>query len=275
MSATLPGLTPVQASLFLTLCGRALDSRARHPFLGDRTADEILARIGYDCSRFPMPASSVTDIALRAKKLDAVVRRFVARHTDAVVLDLGAGLDSRMTRVAPPVGVDWYDIDYPEVIALRTEAIGQKTKAEAIGTDLTEPGWLDAVPTARPAVIVADGLVAFLNQDAFVTLLHRLVDHFPSGEIAFNGYTRFHTWVLKRYRGTASIADAVANPGFDDPRDPERWEPRLRLAEEILLTREPEVAAYPPAIRLLTRLAARSTAVSRRGTTVLRYRFPP
>ncbi len=274
MSATLPDLTPVQASLFLTQCGRALDSRARHPFLGDQTADEILARIGYDCSRFPMPASSVTDIALRAKKLDGVVRRFVARHTGAVVLDLGAGLDSRMTRVAPPAGVDWFNVDYPEVTALRAEAIGQE-KAEAIAADLTEPGWLDAVPTGRPAVIVADGLVAFLAQDAFVTLLHRLVDHFPSGEIAFNGYTRFHTWVLKRYRGTASIADVVANPGFDDPRDPERWEPRLRLAEEILLTREPEVAAYPPAIRLVTRLAAHSTALSRRGTTVLRYRFPP
>jgi O-methyltransferase involved in polyketide biosynthesis len=275
VSATLPGLTPAQASLFLTLCGRALDSRAPQPFLGDAAADDVLARIGDDCSRFPMPASLVTDIALRAKKLDRVVRRFVARHTDAVVLDLGAGLDSRMTRVAPPAGVDWYDVDFPEVIALRAEAVEQKPKAETIATDLTEPGWLDAVPTGRPAVIVADGLVAFLAQDAFVTLLHRLVDHFPSGEIAFNGYTRFHTWVLKRYRGTASIADAVANPGFDDPRDPERWETRLRLVEEILLTREPEVAAYPPAIRLLTRLAARSTAVSRRGTTVLRYRFPP
>ena len=78
MSATLPGLTPAQASLFLTLCGRALDSRAPQPFLGDPTADDILARIGYDCSRFPMPASSVTDIALRAKKLDrrgAALRR--------------------------------------------------------------------------------------------------------------------------------------------------------------------------------------------------------
>ena len=268
-----PALTSVQASLFLTQCGRALDSRARRPFLGDPTADAILARTGYDCARFPMPASSVTDIALRAKKLDRVVRRFVARQTDAVVLDLGAGLDSRMSRVAPPPGIDWFNVDHPEVIALRAEAIGQE-KARAIATDLTEPGWLDAVPTERPAVIVADGLVAFLAQDAFVTLLHRLVDHFPSGEIAFNGYTRFHTWVLKRYRGTASIADVVTNPGFDDPRDPERWEPRLRLAEEILLTREPEVAAYPPGIRLVTRLAARSTALSRRGTTVLRYRFP-
>lgn len=49
---------------------------------------------------------------------------------------------------------------------------------------------------------------------------------------------------------------------------------RARLAQEILLTREPEVASYPPAIRLWTRLAAHSATLSRRGTTVLRDRFP-
>jgi O-methyltransferase involved in polyketide biosynthesis len=274
MITSLQTLTPVQASLYLTLSGRALDSRTPRPFLGDPMADKILTKIGYDAAQFPMPASSVTDIALRAKKLDDIVRHFVARHPDAVVLDLGAGLDSRMSRVAPPAGIDWYDVDFPEVVALRAEALGKGIRAHNVAADLTDPGWLEAVPTGRPGVIVADGLIAFLAQDAFVTLLHRLVDHFPSGEIAFNGYTRFHMWVLKRYRGTASIADVVANPGFDDPHDPERWEPRLRLAQEILLTREPEVAEYPPALRLMTRLAAHSTAISRRGTTVLRYRFP-
>jgi hypothetical protein len=81
-------------------------------------------------------------------------------------------------------------------------------------------------------------------------------------------------WAVKHYRGTASIADVAVNPGFDDPRAPERWEPRLRLVEEILLARAPEVAAFPPLLRFVTRLVARSTALSRRGTSVLRYRFP-
>src|SRR4029453_8735926 len=93
-------------------------------------------------------------------------------------------------------------------------------------------------------------LVAFLAQQAFVSLLNLLTAHFPHGEIAFNGYTRFHMWVLKRYRGTAAIADAVANPGFDDPHAPERWDPQYELVEEVFLTRAPEVAAFPPGVRL-------------------------
>jgi O-methyltransferase involved in polyketide biosynthesis len=129
VNPTLPALTPVQASLYLTLCGRALDSRARHSFLADPTGTEIATRLGYGCSGFPMPASSVTDIALRSKKLDDVVRRFVAAHLDAVVLDLGAGLDGRMVRVAPPDTVVWYDVDFPAVIALRTEVLPPRPNA--------------------------------------------------------------------------------------------------------------------------------------------------
>ena len=51
------------------------------------------------------------------------------------------------------------------------------------------------------------------------------------------------------------VADGLLrSPGFDDPR-------------------EPEVAQFPPALRWFTSLSARSTARSRKGTTVLHYRF--
>lgn len=273
MEITLPAFTPVEQSLFLTLGGRALDSRSPRPFLSDKMADEIVGKIGYDLAQFPMAASKTFDIAVRAKKLDDVVRQFVARHPEAVGLDLGAGFDSRVFRIDLPPTVDWYDVDFPAVIAARRQLMPRRPNAHNIAADLTDPCWLDEVPADRPAVIVADGLVAFLAQDDFVTLLNRLTSHFPSGELAFNAYTRFHVWALKHYRGTRSIAAVVPNPGFDDPHEPERWNPRLELVEEIFLTRAPEVAQLPLGIRFVTRLAARSTAVSRRGTTVLRYRF--
>ena len=122
-------------------------------------------------------------------------------------------------------------------------------------------------------MIVADGLMAFLTQDDMIGLLDCLVSHFPSGEVAFNGYTRFAIWAAKHYHGTQSVADLIRSPGFDDPHEPERWNPRLRLVKEILLTRATEVAQFPPALRWFTRLSAHSAALSRRGTTVLHYHF--
>lgn len=273
MAITLPALTPVENSLFLTLFGRALDSRLPHSILGDTTAADISRQLGKDPDSFPMAPSKTYDISLRAKKLDDIVRQFVASHPDAVVLDLGVGLDSRRFRVEPPSTVDWYDIDFPDVVAVRRQVMAQPAKVHSIGADLADPHWLDGIPTDRPAVIVADGLLAFLAQDVVVSLLKRLIDHFPSGEVAFNAYTRFHVWAIKHYRGADSIADVVVNPGFDDPHDPESWDPRLKLVEEYFTCRDPEVASFPLGIRLITQLASHSTAIARRGTAVVRYAF--
>jgi O-methyltransferase involved in polyketide biosynthesis len=52
-----------------------------------------------------------------------------------------------------------------------------------MGADVTGADWLDAIPSDRPAVIVADGLMAFLTLDEMASLLNRLIDHLPSGEI--------------------------------------------------------------------------------------------
>jgi O-methyltransferase involved in polyketide biosynthesis len=281
MSITLPAFTPAQESLFLTLVGRALDSRLPRPFLGDAMADEIITAVGYNLAKFPAlnmkildPKSRVFDIAVRAKRIDELVRGFVVRHPDAVVLDLGAGLDSRMFRVDPPQTVDWYDIDFPEVIALRPQLLPQPANVHNIGTDLADPNWLDNVATGRPTVIVADGLVAFLTQDDFISLLNRLISHLPSGELAFNLYTTSAIWALKHTPGMAAIAGGVINPGFNDPRQPESWVGGLRLVEEIFLTRAPEVVELPLILRLTSRLAAPSATVSRQiGTTILHYRF--
>jgi O-methyltransferase involved in polyketide biosynthesis len=281
MSIALPEFTPTQESLFLTLGSRALDSRLPRPFLGDTMADEILATIGYDLEKFPQLTtrlldrrSRVFDAAVRAKVLDEMVRRFVLRQPDGLVLDLGAGLDGRISRVNPPPNVQWYDVDFPRVIALRRQLLPQPANVYNIGADLTDPDWLGDIPRERPAMIVADGLVLFLRQDDFVSLLNRLTAHFPGGELALNAYTTWAIWMFKHSRAMSAIAGGVANCGFNDPRKLELWVNGLTLVEEIFLTRAPEVAELPLIGRLTSRLAACSTVASRMmRTMVLRYRF--
>jgi len=114
MAVTLPAFTPLEDSLFLTLYARALDNRRPHPILGDAVADQLVDKLDYDFGQLHIDTNLILNVALRAKKLDQVASRLLARHPDAVGLDLGAGLDTRVFRVAPPPTVDWYDIDFPE-----------------------------------------------------------------------------------------------------------------------------------------------------------------
>ncbi|MBB5787503.1 class I SAM-dependent methyltransferase [Jiangella mangrovi] len=264
MAVALPAFTPLEDSLFLTLYARALDDRRPQPILGDEVADRLVGELDYDFTQLHPDTNLILNVALRARKLDQVAGSFIARHPDAVGLDLGAGLDSRVFRLDPPETVDWYDVEFPAVTETRREVLDERAGAHVIAADVRDPGWLDAVPAGRPAVIVADGMMAFLSQDELVTLWTRLIDHFSTGEIAFNSYTRFAIWIAKHARGTKTVADLVTFAGMDDPRAPERWNPKLRLVREILLSREPEVAEFPPGWRRYHR---------RTGTIVLHYEF--
>ncbi|MER6950836.1 class I SAM-dependent methyltransferase [Nonomuraea sp. NPDC000554] len=267
-----PALTTIQETLLLTLYARALDSRLPGSILHDTMSDEVVKRLDYDFAKLKASASVVSGTALRGAKLDDVVRRFCRANPRAVVLDLGCGLDTRVFRCDPPDGVDWYDIDYPEVIKLRADVVPERAHAHRVAADITAAGWLDAIPSDRPAMIVAEGVMPFLPEETFQALTRTLTAHFPSGELALNGYTRFAGWSM-RYHPAMKALGIRGGEGFDDPREPEGWRAGLTLAGEQLLTRAPEVASFPQPLRALSRLMALSTAVSRQGARILRYRF--
>ncbi|EMD24189.1 class I SAM-dependent methyltransferase [Amycolatopsis azurea] len=263
-------LDPLRETLLLTLHARALDAGLPNPILGDARSIDIAEQIDYDFTKLKLKPSLICGTASRAKKLDEAVRAFVADHPDAVVLDLGCGLDTRVLRCDPPAGVDWYDVDFPDIADLRQRFLPDRSLR--IGTDLTERGWLDPLPRDRPAMIVAEGLLPFLPGDSFQRMVRDLTAHFGTGELAVNGYTRFAAWSMK-YHPTIRTIGITAAQGFDDPRDPETWDAGLTLAEEQLLARAPEVDDFPQPLRAVTRLMSHSVALSRQGTRVLRYRF--
>jgi hypothetical protein len=78
MSTTLPAFTPIEETLYLTLCGRALDNHLPHPILADPMAEQLVHKLGYDCGRFRLSTSPTINIAHRARKLDQIAQRFIA-----------------------------------------------------------------------------------------------------------------------------------------------------------------------------------------------------
>src|SRR5581483_11582398 len=143
-----------------------------------------------DFESLGVPSSAVRQTALRAKMLDARVRAFVAQHPDAVVVALGAGVDTGMLRVGPPATVDWYNVDLPHVIALRDQLLPAGDHGHSLAASLADDGWADQIPSDRPTMLVADGLLAFLSEPVVVNLFRTIPEYFRSGEIALNDYGR-------------------------------------------------------------------------------------
>lgn len=252
--------TGVKETLLYTLYFRALDQRSASPIVGDSWAPGLVERIadnkGLRTAR--RGASGRFSPLLRARRLDDWTRAFLDRHPAAVVLHLGCGLDSRVFRIDPPPGVDWYDVDYPEVIELRGRLYPEREHTHAIAASVTDPDWVAGIPAGRPVLVVAEGLVMYLTEAELRALLDRLTGRFSRGELIFDASGKLQTLVTRLFRWT-----------LGDPYDLERWNPALTLREQIPLTADhPRIPSR--GYRLLFR-AMNAIPATRRAMTLLRY----
>lgn len=237
----------VEWTNLVTLYLRAYESRSKQPILGDKAAAATVERIDYDFGRIhrmSLPVSNQYLVALRARKFDDWCADFLTRHPDAVVLHLGCGLDGRAFRLAVPPSVLWFDVDQPSVIGLRRRLYDDTEHYHMIGSSVTEPQWLDQVPTGRPTLMVAEGLLMYLPEDEVRRLLQRLIDQFRGGEMHFDTLSALAPLMSKIFtRGIISW-------GIRDARKIAAWHPRLRFLEQT-----PALTGYPripsAAVRLI------------------------
>jgi O-methyltransferase involved in polyketide biosynthesis len=270
-------LSPVEQTAFLTEYARALDSQSTRSILGDALAYEAVNKIDYDFAGLGVQTSVVCQTALRAKMLDDRVRHFVGKHPDAVVIDLGAGLDGGFYRVAPPTSVDWYSVDLAGIVRVRDQALPVATQSHSVPVSLSDPSWPESIPGDRPTILVADGLFAFLTESVIVGIFRRITEHFGSGELAFNDYGRIgpvsriavKVFPQKMFK---DVGSQWGYPGFKDAHHPQSWNPRMLLVEEASLTKQPEVDLFPRALRVATRLTGATKACARKAR-ILRYVF--
>lgn len=264
-------LSGERETLLVTLYAKALESRSPASILKDSVAEAIVQRLDYDFARLGLGARDATSLAIRAKFLDDLVRRFIAAHPDAIVLNLGCGLDSRIARIDPPAGIRWFDLDYPDVIDIRRRFYPARDGYAMIGSSVTEAGWLEAVPHDSRAIIIAEGLLPYLGTDDVPQLLNRVTAHFPGGELAFDGYSSLGLALLPLHPAIRATG-ATLHWAIDDPKELERQVPRLTFVAEIAGADFEDLAQAPWPMQMLARCFS-AIPVLRRIGRMLRYRF--
>jgi len=229
--------TGVQSTMLVTLFLRAVDAEAPHPVLPDRYAAEAVARIDHDWGRLDRRSSRSArySVVLRASQLDDWTGEFLRRTPDATVLQLGCGLDTRAFRLAPPAGVRWYDVDLPDVIALRRRLYQDSDRYRMIASSVTDESWLDQIPTDRPVLVVAEGLLMYPAEADVRRLLRRITDRFGSGQLLFDGAAHWMvttTRLLKRVLGRRYPYPPFRT-GIRDGAELARWDPALRCRDRV------------------------------------------
>ncbi|MGW0208582.1 class I SAM-dependent methyltransferase [Streptomyces sp. NPDC003233] len=264
-------LAGVHETLLATLQARAMDNRQPEPVLGDATAEDLLRRIDYDFSRIRTATKDVRIVTYRARKLDEWTSEFLSVHSDAMVLHLACGLDSRAFRLKVPPGVQWIDVDVPDVIELRKRLYPNRDRYRMIGASVTTDEWLSSVADDRPTLVIAEGLTPYLQEADGEAMLRRLTRHLPSGAVMFDAVL---PWTLRvaKYSQLLRATGATFSWGIGEPRLLERRVPGLRFVEQWSLLDSPHLASSRPVERAVA-AAMRSVPQLRYAHRLLRYAF--
>ena len=265
-------LTGVPETMLATLYARALDAEASHPVLGDEMAREIVGRIDYDWRKTTVKPRSAATVMVRSAQFDNWAAQFLAAHERATVLHVGCGLDTRVFRLDPGPGVEWYDIDYPNVISLGQQLFPRRDHHHLVPSSATDPAWLQTIPADRPTLLLAEGVLPYLTEDDSLALLRRVVDRFPSGEVQFDAYSPFGINASNRSNKVIRRSGATLRWPVSGPEDVTRAVPGLRLLASVPAFQTDAVARLPTGYRLMFAAMALIPAL-RNMAQYLRYEF--
>jgi O-methyltransferase involved in polyketide biosynthesis len=269
--------TKEKETMLMTLSGRATQSQWKNPILRDPWAEEAMRHIDYDMSKSLKGVSSwsmwrdigCTIIATRAATFDLLTTRYLADHPDATVLHVGCGMDSRVFRVNPSASVQWFDVDYPDVIGLRRQLFPERNAYHLIGAPLEDLRWLDEVPRDRPGLLIAEGVLMYLSEAEVKALLNAVTGHFPSGQMIFDVV---HPMILKRVGSNVGGTGATYKWGLNDPQDIRQLEPKLELIKEFRMHELVAFSRFPFWVRALLRAQEVNPALRRMNRMVV-YRY--
>jgi len=231
-------LTKEQETLLITLYAKARPN----PVMVDETARQILAQVSYDFAQLKVPHKTAVTVCIRAKQMDDYARRFLAAHPAALVLHLGCGLDSRCRRVdwSGP-GIDWYDLDMPDVVALRRKFYPETASYHLAASSVTDLDWINQINgQGRPTFVVAEGLLMYLPEADVRALFLRLRERFPGCELVCDVFSCLTAERVKAHPSLRKTGAAI-QWGIDDPREIEAWAPGIQLKEEWFFSQSPDL----------------------------------
>ena len=206
-------MNEVNKTLFIPLYGKARVSK-----LGIILCDPTAERI-WDAEAFPIKGKSKSkwlsyNMAMRARVFDDWTELMLKEHTEAIVLHIGCGLDSRCRRVNTPAR-SWIDCDFTEVISVRKKYYEASDHYFMKCLDATHHNDLLSLPDAPCAIVVLEGVSMYLSNQQLKDMLRILGEKYSQIYILMDVYTEFAVRASK-YKNPVNDVGVTCLYGVDD-----------------------------------------------------------
>ena len=253
----------VQETLIIPLYARKMCSELYLSLYRDETARRLVSAVDYDFSTLEQKSRSLMqrfgflEVAMRQNDLAYEARDYLKTHPTAAVVNLGCGLDST-GRTCDNGSCRIYNLDFPDVIAVRNELLPAGEREENIPCDLNDPSWFDKIDASGGAVFFAAGVFYYFLKEQVKELVEAMADAFPGGVLVFDAANaKAVKLMLKTWLKDAEIKDVGAYFAVSDAKSEiGAWDSRLRVSSRGYMLgyndlKDPSVSGF---FRLLARV---------------------
>ena len=160
----------VQETLIIPLYARKVCSERFPQLFSDPEAERICAMLDYDFAEKGKKMESMAglfgalEVAQRQYDVGCEVKAYLKTHPKAAVVNLGCGLDDTFRKCDNGV-CKGYNIDMPDVVAIRNQLIPAGEREKNLGCDLNDLAWMDEIDAADGAVFFATGVFYYFRTE--------------------------------------------------------------------------------------------------------------
>ena len=231
------GKNTVQETLIIPLYARKVCSELYPKLYRDEAAIRLIDRIDYDFSEAEKNSRSLMqrfgslEVAMRQNDLAWEVRDYLKTHPNAAVVNLGCGLDNT-GRACDNGCCKLYNLDLPDVIAVRNELLPAGEREENISCDLNDTAWFRRIDASDGAVFFASGVFYYFLTEQVKALVQNMAGAFPNGVLIFDAANRTAVkMIAKTWLKSAKIKDVGAYFAVSDAKSEiGAWDSRLRVS---------------------------------------------
>ena len=246
----------VQETLIIPLFARKVCSELYPNLYRDETAVRLIEKIDYDFSEAEKNSRSLMqrfgslEVAMRQNDLSFEVRDYLKDHPKAAVVNLGCGLDST-GKSCDNGNCKIYNLDFPDVIAVRNVLLPAGEREENIPCDLNDTAWFSKIDASGGAIFFASGVFYYFLTEQVKALVQRMADAFPGGVLVFDAANRTAVkMIAKTWLKSAKIKDVGAYFAVSDAsKEIGAWDNRLRVTSRGYMLgyndlRDPSVSGF-------------------------------
>ena len=195
-------LGAVEKTLVLPLWARAKDAERDDPILNDTYARDIVAKIDYEFAKIESKQTASHQLVwpVRAYNFDNSVREFLKLNSNAVVVNIGAGLDTTFQRVDNG-SVLWINIDLPDVVLLRQKLIPDSERERMIAKSVFDFTWMDDINLlikGRSTMFMAAGVLCYFEARKVKFFFCKLANEYSQAHVIFDAMSWLTVWGANR-----------------------------------------------------------------------------